>query len=237
MTLNKNIISHNFGKKVRGYDENSRLQRRVAHELLAKFRPLSGQVLDIGAGTGFIRNNTDLDLVEIDISPEVCKRNGGDVICADAESLPFAEKTFDNIISSLAMQWCDDVKFATESQRVLKKGGRFIGSTFGSNSLMELKKAGGNTIEFGSAMKYFAAFKKAGFDKINIDSQKIIYLHDDIYDLLGSIKNVGASYPFGKGLKTKKYFTQLENTYRAQSSEKGQLKLTWEVLYISALKK
>ena len=237
MTLNKNIVSHNFGKKVREYDENSRLQRRVAHELLARSKGIGGQVLDIGAGTGFIRNNTDLDLIEVDISPTVCKRNGGDIICADAESLPFADNSFDSIISSLTFQWCDDVKAATEAYRVLKKKGRLAAATLGSNSLMELKKAGGNTIEFGSAMKYFAAFKKAGFDKINIDSQKIIYLHDDIYALMNSIKSVGASYPFGKGLKTKKYFTQLENIYRAQSSEQGQLKLTWEVLYISGVKK
>lgn len=237
MTLNKNIVSHNFGKKVREYDENSRLQRRVAHELLARSKSLGGKTLDIGAGTGFIRNNTDLDLVEVDISPAVCKRNGGDIVCADAEKLPFADKSFDSIISSLTFQWCDDVNAATESYRVLKKTGRIAVATFGSNSLMELRKAGGNAIEFGSPMKYFAAFKKAGFDKINIDSQKIIYLHDNIYELLGTIKNIGASYPFGKGLKTKKYFTQLENIYRAQNSEQGQLKLTWEVLYISAVKK
>lgn len=234
--LNKDIISRNFGAKAKEYDANNRIQRRVAHDLLSRCRSFGGKVLDIGAGTGFIRENSDFDLTELDISPEVCRLNGR-AICGDAEDLPFPDESFDNIISSLTFQWCDDVKAATEAFRVLKKKGRIGVSTFGSASLMELKKAGGNAIEFGSAMKYFAAFKKAGFDKINVDSQKIIYLHDDIYALMNSIKNVGASYPLGKGLKTKKYFTQLENIYRAQSSENGQLKLSWEVLYISGIKK
>lgn len=241
MALNKNIISRNFGAKAKEYDENSRIQRRVAHELIARTKNFGGKVLDIGAGTGFIRENSNLDVLEVDISLAMCKKNGGDIICADAENLPFKDESFDNVISSLTFQWLDDVVAATESYRVLKKKGRIGVATFGAASLMELKKAGGNAIEFGSAMKYFAAFKKAGFDKINIDSQKIVYLHEDIYELMSSIKNVGASYPLAinnkLGLKTKKYFTQLENIYKAQSSEQGKLKLSWEVLYISGVKK
>ena len=235
MALNKEFISRNFGKFASEYDENARIQRRVAYELLSRSKNLSGKVLDIGAGTGFIRNNSNWDITEIDISPQMCKRNGN-AICADAENMPFADNSFDSIISSLTFQWLDDVVAATEAHRVLKKKGRISIATFGAASLLELKKAGGNVIEFGSAMKYFAAFKKAGFSKVNVDSQKIIYLHDDIYELLASIKNIGASYPFGKGLKTKKYFTQLENIYRSQSTEQGKLKLSWEVLFISGVK-
>jgi malonyl-CoA O-methyltransferase len=237
MTLKKNIISHNFGRRVADYEKNSRLQRRVGHELIARSKNLQGLVLDVGAGTGFIRINTGLDLVEIDISPAVCRTNGGSVICADAEKLPFADASFDGVISSLTFQWCDDAAAAAEAFRVLKKNGRASVATFGSASVHELRAAGGNVIEFGSAMRYFAAFKKAGFEKLNIDSQKIIYLYDDIYELMGSIKNIGASYPFGKGLKTKRHFSQLENLYRAQSTEEGKLKLTWEVLYITGVKK
>jgi hypothetical protein len=86
-------------------------------------------------------------------------------------------------------------------------------------------------------MKYFAALKKAGFNKLDIESQKITYLYDDIYELLGSIKQIGASYPSASGgLKTRTYFERLENIYKAKFGQHGKLPLSWEVLYIKAVK-
>ena len=236
MLPDKRIVARNFGAHAANYNENSRLQRRVGFELIPRAKNFSGKVLDIGAGIGFIAQNTDLDLTQIDISEEMCKLNGN-AICADAENLPFEDNSFDNVISSLTFQWLDDIKASAEVFRVLKKGGRFVIATFGAASLHELKSAGGNAIEFGSSMKYFAAFKKAGFDKINIESQKIVYLHDNIYELLRSIKDIGASYPFGKGLKTKRHFERLENIYRNKFAKDGKLPASWEVLFISGVKK
>jgi len=241
--VNKAIIARNFGKFAKVYDNNSRLQRRVGFDLIGRSKRFSGRILDVGAGTGFIRKNTDWDIVEIDLSPEVCKINGR-AICADAEELPFKEAEFDCLISSLTYQWVDDLQVAmNEAYRVLKKGGKIAFSTFGPSSLTELKTAfsfldaDNHIIEFGSGMKYFAALKKAGFNKLDIESQKITYLYDDIYELLGSIKQIGASYPSASGgLKTRTYFERLENIYKAKFGQHGKLPLSWEVLYIKAVK-
>lgn len=237
MQLDKKIIARNFGACATKYNENSRLQRRVGFELISRAKNFNGKILDIGAGTGFIKQNSNFDLMQIDISPQMCAQNGN-AICADAENLPFADNSFDNVVSSLTMQWLEnDIKAASEIFRVLKKKGRIYISTFGAASLYELKESGGNAIEFGSSMKYFAAFKKAGFDKINIESQKIVYLHDNIYELLRSIKDIGASYPFGTGLKTKRHFERLGNIYRNKFEKEGKLPASWEVLFISGAKK
>jgi malonyl-CoA O-methyltransferase len=248
--LNKRQIQKNFARKAGLYEENARLQKRVVMELLSRAGKLGGAVLDVGAGTGLIRANAIFTPIELDFTYEMCAKSaktGGLAVNADAENLPFADGSIDHIISSLTIQWLNDLdKFAAEMQRVLAVGGSFHLSTFGNGTLDELKFAFNyldgdeHLIKFPSTIFLFALLKKAGFTAIEIHAQTITYRHDNVMEILYQMKNIGATYPLArthKGLVGKRYFAKLENAYRSKyAGSDGKLPVTWNVLYISGKK-
>ena len=93
-------------------------------------------------------------------------RREADFVCGDLARLPFAAGRFDLVWSNLALQWVDDLPTAlSELGRVLRDGGLVSFSTFGPDTLRELK----------------AAF--AGMDRASHVS-RFIDMHD-IGDMLG----------------------------------------------------
>jgi len=246
----KQKVQKNFARKAGLYEENARLQKRVVMELLSRAGNLQGNVLDIGSGTGLIRSNANFDPIELDIAYEMCAKSsktGGISINADAENLPFADSSIDHIISSLTIQWLNDLdKFAAEIQRVLAKDGSFHISTFGNGTLDELKFAFSyldndeHIIKFPSTIFLFAVLKKAGLKALDIHTQTITYRHENVLEILQQMKNIGATYPLKrskKGLVGKRYFAKLDNAYRSKFADsEGKLPVTWNVLYISGRK-
>ena len=63
-------------------------------------------------------------------------------LCADAERLPLADGSIDLIVSNATLQWCNDLgaTFA-ECLRVLSPGGLLMFTTFGPDTLQELRAA------------------------------------------------------------------------------------------------
>jgi malonyl-CoA O-methyltransferase len=63
-------------------------------------------------------------------------------VCGDIAALPFASGAFDLVWSNLALQWINDLPRAIkEFQRVLKVGGLASFTTFGPDTLRELRAA------------------------------------------------------------------------------------------------
>jgi malonyl-CoA O-methyltransferase len=61
---------------------------------------------------------------------------------ADANHLPLSNNCVDIIISNLMMQWCGNLnQLFSECHRVLKNDGLILFSTFGPDTLKELKKS------------------------------------------------------------------------------------------------
>ena len=244
MSLDKSIIQRNFDRHAHEYDHNARIQNRVAHELISRNKDdLKGDILDIGSGTGIISQITGLQPTQIDISQKMCEISGS--ICADAEELPFKDESFDFVISSLTIQWLDDLKqLCSEIKRVLKPGGRFALSSFSSGTLQELNDCYSyldqkkHLINFTSSMQIFAAMKMAGLEGVEIHSQNIVYQHRNLKEILNSMRKIGATYPVNvaSGLKGKKYFEKLENIYKAKFEKGGTIPVTWQAIYISGRK-
>jgi malonyl-CoA O-methyltransferase len=69
-------------------------------------------------------------------------RQEADYVCGDLTCLPFAAGAFDLVWSNLVLQWVDDLPGAlAELGRVLREGGLVSFSTFGPDTLRELKAA------------------------------------------------------------------------------------------------
>jgi len=98
-------------------------------ELLVGVR---GRVLEIGAGTGLNVEHypEDSDVTYTEPDPHMAKRlraRGVDVVEAGAEALPFADDSFDSVVSTLVFCTVTDVTASLrEIRRVLAPGGRLL---------------------------------------------------------------------------------------------------------------
>lgn len=98
-------------------------------ELLAGAR---GRVLEIGAGTGLNLEHypAGADVTYTEPAPHMAKRlraRGVDVVEAGAERLPFADGSFDTVVSTLVLCTVPDVPASLrEIRRLLAPGGRLL---------------------------------------------------------------------------------------------------------------
>lgn len=106
------------------------------------------EVLEIGCGAGFDAYNIAREgaiYTGIDITPENIERTkthlsffeiNGNVLEADAEKLPFIEKTFDIVYSNGVLHHTPDMqKSFLEAYRVLKQDGEFYVILYHKNSI------------------------------------------------------------------------------------------------------
>jgi ubiquinone/menaquinone biosynthesis C-methylase UbiE len=131
------------GRSSRVYDFAARwlfrgFYRRIARDIAAS-APDGARVLDVGTGPGVLlvelaKHRTDLRLTGIDLSADMISaaernvRRFGDrvgVRVASVTELPFADGSFDLIVSSLSLHHWDEPQAAVpELARVLRPGGR-----------------------------------------------------------------------------------------------------------------
>jgi SAM-dependent methyltransferase len=120
-------------------NETSHFYYRAMHSLILrlirKYQPARKlTILDAGCGTGLLATKlSSLGTVEaIDFSPlavSFCKERGINAVLASVTQLPFADDTFDTVVSSdvlyhLAVQ--SDMQALAEMARVLKPGGSLV---------------------------------------------------------------------------------------------------------------
>ena len=158
LVLDKRAVRRSFSAASQTYDGLARLQHRVCETLEGKIDASNlkeARVLDVGCGTGFLTGkmmqlpvcnhliSLDIALPMLNLTRNKYAFNKNlDYICADAESIPMANNSMDMVVSNLALQWCQNLELVfTDIARVLKPDGRLWFSTFGSQTLTELKFA------------------------------------------------------------------------------------------------
>jgi len=128
----------------------ARLEERL-HDIRRNFT----HVLDLGChrgamGARLARHAAVGRVVQCDLSPEMSRlaRDAGGgapacvTVCADEEALPFAEGTFDLVVSNLSLHWVNDLPGTlAQINWMLKPDGLFLACLLGGATLHELRSA------------------------------------------------------------------------------------------------
>ncbi len=141
----KASIRQLFTRIAASYDRLNRLmslgqdQRWRAEAITALALPPQARILDVATGTGDValmlrRRHPDSEVIGLDLTPAMVARAqrkdpGGTVAwcVGDGLALPFADRSFDGVISAFMLRNVPDVRAALAEQvRVVKPGGRVV---------------------------------------------------------------------------------------------------------------
>ena len=262
----KRAVRRSFERAAATYDRHSVLQREIGTRLLGHLDPMRldpARTLDLGAGTGALlpelhRRFPRSQLVALDIAPPMLHlarartpwwerhllRKGPGLVCADAERLPLAAGSMQLVFSNLALQWCDPQRVFGEASRVLSHGGLFIFSTFGPDTLKELRAAFAaadgrphvNTFidmhDLGDALVH------AGFADPVMDMEVITMEYDTVEAVARDLKAIGARNALPdrpRGLSGRNLWRKVGAAYEPHRRA-GALPATYEVVYGHAWK-
>ncbi len=256
MSFNKAKIKSNFNRFSTNYNSQALLQKQVAKDLfdLAKSKITKSQnILDLGSGSGFIAKNIldnkeflDKNIFQLDIAFDMLANNqiinkNINNINADIDNLPFVSNSFDLALSSLAFQWLEDLnRFFYNLKNILKSQPSLAFSIFIDKTLFELKESA-RKLGINLSVNDFINFEdlnkilKQNFKNYKITSKDFILEYDDVYHMLRSIKNIGASYSKTNKNKTilkKKDFEDLNSFYLKKFNIHGRIRVSWKVAYV-----
>ena len=266
--LDKKATRQHFERAANSYDAAAVLQEEVARRISERLDYIKLQpkhVLDVGSGTGFLTKDLlkrypKAQTIALDSALnmlKICKKQGGWVkylfnagklglakpkaVCADAEQLPFKPASIDLIVSSLMLQWSNDLaKTFAGFHSVLAPNGLLLFATFGPDTLKELRQSWAevddspHTSAFIDMHEIGDALLQAGFINPVTDMEMITMTYADVRQLMRDIKNIGASNTDSqrsKGLMGKQKFKAFEQAYEQFKTAEGLYPATWEVIY------
>ena len=255
--LDMHHVRHAFGRAAATYDAHAVLQHEVEQRLLERLEYVESapaRVLDVGCGTG----NAALALrkrwqaahvVALDLALPMLRRiRPGWLhplarINADARALPLADASVDVLFSNLCIQWIDDLPaLLDEFRRVLRPRGYLALSTFGPDTLHELRAAWAQVDRaphvgrFADIARIGDALMRAGFRDPVLDAERFTLTYADAGALMRELKAIGATNADAarpRGLTGKSRWRAMLDAYEPFRSD-GVLPATYEVIYAHA---
>lgn len=258
--LDRRRIRNAFEKSADSYDGAAVLQKEVCSRLIEKLDVVTLQpkwILDAGSGTGeavkpLQKRFKKADVVLLDLSERMLEKAGMQgalfsklfrkplAVCGDIESLPFANQSFDLVFSNLAMQWCNDVAVVlAEFKRVLKPGGLLVFTTFGPDTLKELRSSW-KKVDDAVHVNMFLdmhdigdALLQSGYAEPVMEAELITVNYTEVGTLMQDLRDIGANVTANghrQGLLTRNMLKQLEEAYEA-FREGDALPASYEIIY------
>lgn len=167
-------------------------------------------------------------------------RRGVERLCADARALPLADSSVDVLFSNLCLQWIDDLPAVFAGfRRVLRPGGLLLCSTFGPDTLQELRDAfadadaAPHVSPFASIAQFGDALMHAGFRDPVLDRDLIVRGYDDLPALMRELRTLGATNALQTRRRTltgRARFAAATAAYEPLRLHDGRLPASWEVM-------
>ena len=265
--IDMKMMRRAFSRAAAGYDASAVLQREVCTRMLERLEYIKlkpARLLDAGSGTGWggrhlAERYPDAQIISLDIAIGMLQNakshagwwqklfGGGRqlAVCADVEALPLAGNSIEMMWSNLALQWCNDLpETFVELHRVLKVEGLLMFSTFGPDTLKELRQAFSG-VDDKNHLNRFADMHdvgdmlvQAGFSEPVMDMEYITLTYEDVRSVLQDLKAIGAhntTQGRPQGLMGKSAYGRLLENYE-KLRQGGKLPATYEIVYGHAWK-
>ncbi|MEJ1353424.1 MAG: malonyl-ACP O-methyltransferase BioC [Candidatus Sedimenticola sp. (ex Thyasira tokunagai)] len=255
-TVDKQQVRIAFSRAAERYDEAAVLQREIGQRMIERLDIVKLQpevILDIGAGTGVAtaalsKRYKKAKVIALDIAfPMLLQTRKHSswlrrprCLCGDFDQLPLADKSVDLIYSNAAVQWSNDLDNTfQEFRRVLKPGGLLMFSSFGPDTLKELRTAW-SAADGHSHVSTFIdmhdvgdALMRARFADPVMDVDRMTLTYNDVAGLMRDLKVLGAHNVTSnrhKGLTGKGRLQVMQQAYE-QFRRDGLLPASYEVVY------
>ncbi|KAG2201611.1 hypothetical protein INT46_008790 [Mucor plumbeus] len=231
---------------------------RVADRLLDINRDFD-TVVDLGSGCGHIVKHATKDmmkkLIMCDMSEKSLNRDIDvpyDVHIerqvVDEENLPFAENSLDAVVSSLSLNWVNDLPGALiQIRNSLKPDGVFIGAMFGGDTLFELRTSlqlaeveresgiSPRVSPMADSSDMSRILTRAGFTLTTVDVDEIQVNYPSAFELMQDLRAMGES----NSVLTRRPFLKRDTLLAAASIYKelhgnpdGTIPATFSIIYL-----
>ena len=247
-----------FARAARSYERHDALQREVGarlREQLALLDAPPARVLDLGAGTGLgsaalAAAFPRAQVLALDLALPMLKaarRHAGLLgrayarVAGDAQRLPFADGAFDLLYSNLCIQWISEpLPLFVELLRVLRPGGLLLLSSFGPDTLRELRAAWAaadgehpHVSRFLDMHDLGDVALAAGLRDPVLASEQLTLTYADVDALLRELKGLGATNADAarvRGLTGRTRLARMREAYPRRPD--GRIASSWEIVYL-----
>lgn len=169
---------------------------------------------------------------------------------ADEECLPFAEQSFDLVVSVLSLHAVNDLPGALlQIRRLLVPDGLFVAALFGGATLVELRRAfaAGETDTTGGISPRVAPFadvrdlggllQRAGFAMPVADVERVTVRYGQFFTLIEDLRALGETNALAersrKSLRRATLSSVLAHYAGRDSEPDGRLRATFDIVYLT----
>lgn len=269
LAVDKRLVRRSFEQAVATYDAASVLQDEVCRRMLERLdyiRQAPATILDAGSGTGnavagLLDRFPRARVIALDLALGMAQRTrarrpwwrsflelGGTrlaAVCGDIEQMPLKSACADMVWSNLAVQWVTEPRRAfSEMYRVLAPGGLALFSSFGPDTLKELRAAFQGVDRHTHVHRFIDmhdvgdVLVACGFSDPVMDMEVVTLTYGELRALMRDLKAIGAhNMTLGRPgtLGGKSLLEQAERNYETFRRD-GRLPATFEVIYGHAWK-
>jgi len=167
------------------------------------------------------------------------------LLAGDAVALPLCDASVDLLFSNLCLQWQTDLPVVfDEWRRVLRDGGVVLASTFGRDTLIELRDAFGqadagaaHVNAFDDIARVGDALLAAGFRNPVLERENFVLDYPDVPTLMRELRGLGAGNTLSARRRALTGKSRMQRVFEAyeKSRRASGLPATWEVITLRAL--
>lgn len=246
MIFNRTLLKKHRDRAAANFDKHDFLNRHVLIDLcerIADYKSAYRVALNLGCYQDGLNCNIEY-LIQSDLSFKTLQKAHGIRVQADEEHMPFADNSFDLVVSNLILHWVNDLPGTLlRISQILKPEGAFFASIIGGASLIELRKI---LIEAEGALEGAVSshlspmidaadasslLQRAGFSKPVTDSTVITVTYPDLRSMLLDLRGMAQNNCLGQIPTLRRDVLALaEELYREKYSEDGRLVASFEVV-------